>query len=365
MPFPGNGKGVGRVKGRLSCVGVHGGTGSSERRETAGRDERCVRALEHADAQTAECGRAGGRQRGVTPEGVRKRRQWDEERLEGPAARIDQRRTRNIVREGVARARAAGSVEGTDLGCSCTLEGTDLGARETVPSTPGYSRVEAAVRALSPAELDSYLSLHNSHNKCLCHPDPLQGIFATNSFAVGTAHDDSGICLRGSRFNHSCSPNARHSFNSNTGELEIHALGTIPCGDEICIAYISSRWLYGTPRRSRQAILRTRYHFTCVCSVCSLPEAESKMSDARRHKANELLEIARRLLPTQEDQCLNVTIEALRLVQEEGYLDDAIGSLPAIGRASRVIRELPNLGRIACELQRDLPRVFLGFESDP
>ncbi|KAN0135146.1 hypothetical protein V8E53_007037 [Lactarius tabidus] len=82
MPFPGNGKGAGRVKGRLSCVGVHGGTGSSERRETAGRvhritvmaptqDECCVRALEHADTQTAECRRAGGRQRGVTPEGVR------------------------------------------------------------------------------------------------------------------------------------------------------------------------------------------------------------------------------------------------------------------------------------------------------
>jgi hypothetical protein len=35
------------------------------------QDERCVRALEHADAQTAECGRAGGRQRGVAPEGVR------------------------------------------------------------------------------------------------------------------------------------------------------------------------------------------------------------------------------------------------------------------------------------------------------
>jgi hypothetical protein len=197
--------------------------------------------------------------------------------------------------------------------------------------TPGYSRVEAAVRALSPADLESYLSLHNAHNNCSCHPDPVQGIFATNSFAVGTAHDDSGICLRGSRFNHSCSPNARHSFNSNTGELEIHALGTIPCGEEICIAYISSKWLYGTPRRSRQAILRTQYHFTCVCSVCSLPEAESKMSDARHHRANELLEIARRLLPTNEDQCLNVVVEAFRLLQEEGYLDDVVDFLNESG----------------------------------
>ncbi|KAN0133348.1 hypothetical protein V8E53_008788 [Lactarius tabidus] len=113
MPFPGNGKGAGRVKGRLSCVGVHGGTGSSERRETAGRNGDGADAgralLQSAEEQAG--GREESRLRG-------KRRRWDEERLEGPAARIDQRRTRNIVREGVARARAAGSVEGTDLGCS-------------------------------------------------------------------------------------------------------------------------------------------------------------------------------------------------------------------------------------------------------
>ena len=96
--------------------------------------------------------------------------------------------------------------------------------------------------------------------------------------------DDSVICLRASRFNHSCSPNARILFNSNTGELRIYALGTIPRGEEIFVPYISNRCLYGKPRRSRQAILRARYHFTCACSVCSLPEAESKMSDARRLK---------------------------------------------------------------------------------
>jgi hypothetical protein len=189
--------------------------------------------------------------------------------------------------------------------------------------TPECVRVEAAVRALSPAHLDSYLSLHNAHTECSCYPNPLFGIFGTNAFTVGAADNDSGICLRASRFNHSCSPNARHAFNSNTGELQIYALGTIRRGEEIFLAYIGSRCIYGSPRLSRQAILLRRYHFTCACSVCSLPEAKSKMSDARRQKVNELWEIARRLIPTQGDHCLNVVDEAMGLLRKEGYMEDA------------------------------------------
>jgi hypothetical protein len=190
-----------------------------------------------------------------------------------------------------------------------------------VPNPCKYIFIEAGVRDLSPVHLDSYLSLQNSHDKCSCYPSPFVGIFGTNAFTV--ANDDSGICLRASMFNHSCSPNARHSFNPNTGEVRIYALGTISRSDEIFVAYIGSRDLDGTPRRSRQAILRTRYHFTCACSVCSLPEAESKMSDARRQKVNELWKFTRSYTPAQGVQCLNVIVEAIRLLKEEGYLADA------------------------------------------
>jgi hypothetical protein len=182
--------------------------------------------------------------------------------------------------------------------------------------------IEAAIRDLSPAHLDSYLSLQNSHNKCSCFPNPLFGIFGTN--ALNVADDDSGICLKASRFNHSCSPNARYSFNSNTGELRIYALGTILRGEEIFIALITNRRLYGSPRQSRQALLRSWYHFTCACSVCTLPEAESKMSDARRQKVKELLEFTENYFaPTQGVQCLYVIAEGIRLLKEEGYLADA------------------------------------------
>ncbi|KAF8972337.1 hypothetical protein BDZ97DRAFT_1021395 [Flammula alnicola] len=189
------------------------------------------------------------------------------------------------------------------------------------PEKQKHKYIEAEVRNLSPDHLDRFFSLHNSHTECSCFPNPPLGIFGTNAFALND--DDSGICLRASRFNHSCSPNARHSFNANTGELRIYALGTIPVGEEIFITYIGGRRLYGNPRRFRQDVLHARYHFTCACSVCSLSEAESKMSDARRVKANELWEIIPSFSPTQGIQRLTVIVEAIHLLKEEGYLADA------------------------------------------
>ena len=192
------------------------------------------------------------------------------------------------------------------------------------PEPLRHSSIEAAVRKLSPANLDGYLSLQNSHIKCSCSLRHLLGIFNTNSFAVSGS---GGICLRSASFNHSCSPNARFTFNANSRELRIYALGTIPYGEEIFVAYIGKgllgRRLYGSPRQSRQAILRTRYHFTCACSACSLPEAESKISDARRQKIHALWEVVTRFTPTQAVQCLKSIAEAIRLLKEEGYLADA------------------------------------------
>lgn len=194
----------------------------------------------------------------------------------------------------------------------------------SVPNAPEpYQAVsiENKVRNLSPDNFDRFLALHNAHTECLCFPNQPLGIYGTNSFALND--DDSGICLMGSRFNHSCSPNARYSFNANTGDYRIYALGTIPVGEEIFVAYLSSRRLYGNPRRSRQEVLQARYHFTCTCSVCSLSEAEIKMSDARRVKVNKLWEIIPTFSPKQGIQRLNVIVEAIHLLKEEGYLADA------------------------------------------
>ena len=237
----------------------------------------------------------------------------------------------------------------------------------TAPEPLRRLSIEATVRNMSPAHLDSYLSLKNSHDKCTSSSDPLLGIFDTNSFTI--SEDNSGICLGGSRFNHSCSPNACFDFDSDTGELRIHALTAISHGEEIFISYISRRCLYGSPRRSRQSILHNGYHFTCVCSLCSLPEAESKISDVRRHRLNELWEIAGRLTPTQEDQCFNVIVEGIRLLREEGYLADVddflneagpieaiysgrVGSLPVVQQAEAASRIYESYRSIAREVQK-------------
>ena len=185
-----------------------------------------------------------------------------------------------------------------------------------------FHSIEAAVQSLSPTNLDSYLSLENSHKTCSCFPTPLLSIFFTNAFSVSESSNDGALCLKASRFNHSCSPNARYSFNPNSREIRIYALGTIPRGEEIFVSYMSGRGLYANPRHLRQANLRIRYHFTCACSICSLPEAESKMSDARRQKVDELWEAINRLKPAKAVQCLNLVVDAIRLLREEGYLAD-------------------------------------------
>ena len=177
------------------------------------------------------------------------------------------------------------------------------------------SSMEVAVGNLPPTHLDGYLSLQNSHDTCSCFPNPLLGLFATN--AIATSDGNGGVCLGASRFNHSCSPNAKYSFNSNTGEIRIYALGTIPRGEELFISYIG---LYQN-RRSRQENLRPGYHFTCACSICSLPDAESKKSDARRQRLKELREIIYRFDFAKANQHLNFTVEGIRLLQEEGFLE--------------------------------------------
>lgn len=87
--------------------------------------------------------------------------------------------------------------------------------------------------------------------------------------------------------------------------------------------YISGRGLYGNTRRLRHNLLSNRDHFTCTCSVCSLPEVESKMSDARRVTINELWESIPSFSSTQGLQGLRVIVKGIQLLKEEGYLADA------------------------------------------
>ncbi|KAF8257880.1 hypothetical protein EI94DRAFT_1756476, partial [Lactarius quietus] len=205
--------------------------------------------------------------------------------------------------------------------------------------------IEAAVQSLSPVHLDEFLSLQNSHAGCPCCPNLLEGIYQTNAHNISEeTSEDAGVFPKASRFNHSCSPNAKFTFNPNTGELRIYALGPVPRGEEIFTAYINGPHLYGKPRRLRQAVLREVYHFTCACSVCSLSKAESKKSDARRIKIDKIWETIRNVDPSPEQgtQVLDDIAEALHLLMQEGYLADTCDFIDYVAHVYALHSDLVN-----------------------
>ena len=189
------------------------------------------------------------------------------------------------------------------------------GYREDNDDYRGLSQkaVEAAVNALAPEKRREYESLQSTH------PDKERkwGIFATNVY--GISDDSCGIFLRSSRFNHSCSPNARFSSNEEMQRLEIYALRDIARGDEILVTYLSCRKVYGSTRAERQVRLRS-LGFTCSCVVCTQPETVA--SDQRRARLKKIWESLPHFTPNQSRQYLLAIDRATRLLEEEGYIAD-------------------------------------------
>lgn len=183
----------------------------------------------------------------------------------------------------------------------------------------GNFAVLSAIRGLSPEKLQQYESLVNAHAESGRFEDPLMGIFWTNSLQMDQDH--SGIFVQASRFNHSCSPNARYSWNPAINRFRIYALRDIACGDEILESYLSSRNVYGSTRAARQARL-ARYAFTCACVVCGLPEPAAAANDRRRMKITELWESVPQFPPNQTRNRLLAVKRAIHLLEEEGYAAD-------------------------------------------
>jgi hypothetical protein len=179
-----------------------------------------------------------------------------------------------------------------------------------------------AFQSLSPEEKEQYLSLKNAfdQNGSGARRDPMFGIYTTNSFSIGDGRE--AVFIRASRFNHSCSPNARYSFNAAIGKIRIYALRHIDIGEEILVSYLASRGVYGSNRANRQKRL-TGLGFTCVCSVCTLPQAEIEKSDERRREMNTLWNSVPNFTLLESVQRILAIVRALRLMQEEGYCADA------------------------------------------
>lgn len=144
--------------------------------------------------------------------------------------------------------------------------------------------VTTILKQLPKDDQRGFLGLHNAFIR---QASPFYGIVRTNSLPFGPDSPELGLFLTCARLNHSCSPNANHSWNSETKMENVHAIRDIDPGEEITICYQSAQSSH-QDRASRQDELLKMFGFECHCMICDLPEDESLESDQRRHEIDQL-----------------------------------------------------------------------------
>jgi len=181
--------------------------------------------------------------------------------------------------------------------------------------------LRTAFQKLSPDKQQQLLSLHNAHvGVGTGFPsDPWLGIFATNSAWLG---EYIVTCIHASRFNHSCSPNTKWTWDNATETVRIFALRDIAPAEEIFVSYLGNIREFRSTRETRRETLQTRFRFNCNCEVCSLPGPKAIRSDQRRTEIarlhNSLISAP---LPTRDR--LIIAKRMISLFREEGYAGEA------------------------------------------
>ncbi|KZV70384.1 SET domain-containing protein [Peniophora sp. CONT] len=141
--------------------------------------------------------------------------------------------------------------------------------------------LEALCARMSSETFKTYMALHNCYGTD--DSGSLTGIMLTNGFSTridepsdpaGGTYSCTGAVA--SRFNHSCSPNAVHTFHLPSFAMEVHALQPIAKGEEIVVNYTSIE----PTAEARQVSLKP-YNFVCTCLACK----NSATSDIVRAKA--------------------------------------------------------------------------------
>ncbi|KAJ3828321.1 hypothetical protein F5880DRAFT_1531298 [Lentinula raphanica] len=168
----------------------------------------------------------------------------------------------------------------------------------------------AKFEQLSPTDLFRCLSLPNVWHSEI---DVFEGIYNTNVFGQS-------MLLEVSRFNHSCSPNARYTYHEPSKKERVVALTDIAEGEEISISYLQSRDVYARPRSERQQVLSSRYRFCCQCPACD--DANFETNDRRRREIRKIWES----LPSTAmggRKALLAIVRTIVLMKEDGYFADA------------------------------------------
>ncbi|KAG6095258.1 hypothetical protein E4U30_002610 [Claviceps sp. LM220 group G6] len=141
-----------------------------------------------------------------------------------------------------------------------------------------YRLIRQQVASLSDEQRQVFLSMHNIH-PFKNTGERYVGIFETNSLPAGgtPVPHTRGIFLEACRINHDCRNNAMYDWNTNIQRNTVHAIKDINAGEEITVSYV----MFLKNRESRQRTLKNTYHFTCRCSLCSLPDEQSQERDRK------------------------------------------------------------------------------------
>ncbi|KAF6815885.1 set domain-containing protein 5 [Colletotrichum musicola] len=92
------------------------------------------------------------------------------------------------------------------------------------------------VQRLNETQRTAFYALHNIHGGR--HTREL-GIACTKGLPLGADASEGGIFLEASPINHSCRHNAQNTWNSELGQIIIHAIRDIEAGEEITISYLA------------------------------------------------------------------------------------------------------------------------------
>jgi hypothetical protein len=171
------------------------------------------------------------------------------------------------------------------------------------------------VNDLDEHQRQSLLSLYNlyPYND---EAEQVFGIFRTNGLPIDANGTVGGVFLEACRINHSCDNNAQKHWNNRIERHTVHAVRTIPKGEEITIYYLGR----DSSRDVRRQKLQDKFGFVCSCRLCSLSTADSQKSDQRLKRIDQLDDLVGR-----ECGSMNFSQQTLRYVDERVQLYDSWG----------------------------------------
>ncbi|KAJ3014639.1 UNVERIFIED_CONTAM: hypothetical protein HDU68_000187 [Siphonaria sp. JEL0065] len=137
------------------------------------------------------------------------------------------------------------------------------------------------------------------------------GIYKTNAIQRYQGSNISDLCVRISRCNHSCRPNAVYSWCNELNEKVLHAIRPIEKDEEITVQYKN-------PSRdfdSDMKVLDETFQFRCACSICSNVTPEYKK------KYKQYLQLVDSILqyPRDVKKGFIYCMESISLIQELGF----------------------------------------------